>query len=81
MSGSVSALLLLASASAAAGICICCCWLLMMLLADDDAGWLSCGRAVFFCDLHGHSRKTDGFMYGCNTEQGREKVRTKLSWR
>jgi len=26
------------------------------------------GRAVFFCDLHGHSRKKDAFMYGCRNE-------------
>lgn len=30
--------------------------------------------AALFCDLHGHSRKTDAFMYGCATEHAREKL-------
>jgi len=26
----------------------------------------SSGKLIFYCDLHGHSRKMDSFMYGCN---------------
>lgn len=30
---------------------------------------------VFFCDLHGHSRKKDIFMYGCHDQNEPEKTR------
>ncbi|KAK3283007.1 hypothetical protein CYMTET_9280 [Cymbomonas tetramitiformis] len=30
------------------------------------------GRLVLFCDLHGHSRKEDVFVYGCEPYRGRE---------
>ena len=26
------------------------------------------GKVVFFCDIHGHSTKTDAFMYGCENK-------------
>ena len=28
-------------------------------------------RVVFYCDLHGHSRKYDSFMYGCKNQSHR----------
>jgi hypothetical protein len=30
---------------------------------------------AFFCDLHGHSRKKDVFMYGCHDDEAPEKTR------
>ena len=30
---------------------------------------------VFFCDFHGHSKKKNTFMYGCNDEDEPEKTR------
>jgi hypothetical protein len=30
------------------------------------------GRLVLFCDLHGHSRKEDVFVYGCEPFRGRD---------
>ncbi len=32
-------------------------------------------QLAFFCDLHGHSRKKDVFMYGCNDPEAPEKTR------
>ena len=31
-------------------------------------------KLTFICDLHGHSKKKDAFVYGCNTEDRKEQA-------
>lgn len=37
--------------------------------------WHSEKGVVFYCDLHGHSKKKNTFMYGCNDPIEPEKTR------
>ena len=37
----------------------------------SDTTPLLCFQVMIYCDLHGHSRKQNVFMYGCNTDSTR----------
>lgn len=37
-----------------------------------------CREIVFFCDMHGHSRKKNVFLYGCETNVGPSKFKERI---